>query len=153
MLTPEQAGRSVLELVTSDQPGPWRLPAHRPRPDPGNGLIEPGAQGQALGGADDAGAPAGMFVGVGRVGGVRAVGAGEHAGELGDGLPPGGQGDDQEDQVGGVEVVVEEAVALGGGESLDLALVVGSAVDLVGRGSAARPSHCNSRASSGWAAW
>jgi hypothetical protein len=39
----------------------------------------------------------------------RAVGAGEHAGELGDGLPPGGHGDDQEDQVGGVEVVVEEA--------------------------------------------
>lgn len=38
--------------------------------------------------------------------------------------------------MGGVEVVVEEAVALGGGESLDLALVVGSAVDLVGRGSA-----------------
>ena len=30
-----------------------------------------------------------MFVGVGRVGGVRAVDAGDHAGELGDGLPPG----------------------------------------------------------------
>jgi short chain dehydrogenase len=69
-------------------------------------------------------------------GGVGAVGAREHAGELRDGLPPGGQGDDQEDQVGGVEVVVEEAVALGGGEGLDLALVVGSAVDLVGSGSA-----------------
>ena len=35
--------------------------------------------------------------------------------------------------MGGVEVVVEEAVALGGGEGLDLALVVGRAVDLVGR--------------------
>jgi len=51
-------------------------------------------------------------------------------------MPPGGQRDEQEDQVGGVEVVVEEAVALGGGEGLDLALVVGGAVDLVGRGSA-----------------
>ncbi len=38
--------------------------------------------------------------------------------------------------MGGVEVVVEEAVALGGGEGLDLALVVGGAVDLVGRGPA-----------------
>ncbi len=36
----------------------------------------------------------------------------------------------------GVEVVVEEAIALGGGEGLDLTLVVGGAVDLVGRGSA-----------------
>jgi hypothetical protein len=78
----------------------------------------------------------GKAVGVGRVGGVRGVGAGEHAGELGDGLPPGGQRDDQEDQVGGVEVVVEEAVALRGGDGLDLALVVGGAVDLVGRGPA-----------------
>lgn len=34
-------------------------------------------------------------------GGIRAVGAGDHAGELGNGLPPGGQRDDQEDQVGG----------------------------------------------------
>jgi len=63
-----------------------------------------------------------MFGGVSRVGGVRAIGAGEHAGELGDGLPPGGQRDDQEDQVGGVEVVVEQAVALGGGEGLALGL-------------------------------
>src|SRR5580704_8912656 len=78
----------------------------------------------------------GRAVGVGRVGRARAVGAGEHAGELGDGLPPGGQRDDQEDQVGGVEVVVEEAVALGRDEGLDLALVVGGAVDLVGRGAA-----------------
>jgi hypothetical protein len=69
-------------------------------------------------------------------GGLCAVGASEHAGELGDGLPPGGQGDDQEDQVGRFEVIIEEAVALGGGEGLDLALVVGSTVDLVGRGSA-----------------
>ena len=38
--------------------------------------------------------------------------------------------------MGRFEVIIEEAVALGGGEGLDLALVVGSAVDLVGRGSA-----------------
>jgi hypothetical protein len=48
------------------------------------------------------------------LGRVVVTGAGEHVGELRHGKPPCGQRDDQEHQVIGVEVVVEDAVALGG---------------------------------------
>jgi pyridoxine 4-dehydrogenase len=45
------------------------------------------------------------------LGRVLVVGAGEHAGELGRGEPPGVQRDDQEHQVSRVEVAVEDALA------------------------------------------
>jgi hypothetical protein len=52
--------------------------------------------------------------------------------ELGDGRPPGAEGEDQEQEVVGVDVLAEDAVALGLGERLDLLAVVGGTRLLVG---------------------
>src|SRR5215472_3962345 len=75
----------------------------------------------------------------GVLGRVAVVGAGEHAGELRRGDPPRGQPDDQEHQVLGVEVTVEDAVALGGRVGPRLVLVVGGAARLVGHRASGQP--------------
>src|ERR1700722_12968612 len=66
------------------------------------------------------------------LGRILATGTGEHAGKLGRGEPPRVQRDDQEHQVGRVEVRVQDALALGGRIGLRLALVVRGPVGLVG---------------------
>ena len=113
----------------------------------GRGRLLPARSGQPLGGAHHAGAAPGVL------GRIAVVGAGEHAGELRRGDPPRGQPDDHEHQVLGDELVVEDALALGGRVGPRLLLVVRGAVRLVGHRPPDRPSHSSSRTSWGWAAW
>ena len=82
-------------------------------------------EGQSLCGPHHAGAAPGVL------GRVLVVRAGEHAGELGCGEPPGVQRDDQEHQVSRVEIAVQDARVLGGRVGLRLMLMVRGPARLV----------------------
>ena len=65
--------------------------------------------------------------------GIGGVGAGDHARELGRRVPPGRDPHEHEDEVGGIDVVLERGAAQQLRVRLDLVPVVRGAVRLVGR--------------------
>lgn len=69
---------------------------------------------------------------------VRA-GAGDHLSQLGDGLPPGGEGDEGEHEVRGTDRSVQLARLLRTGEPLDLLPVVTGALVDIGGGPVLQP--------------
>jgi hypothetical protein len=66
-------------------------------------------------------------------------GAGDHGRKLRHRLPPGGKGDEREDEMGGVEPIVEQAGSLRFGEPLNLFPVVSRTTDRICRLTALQP--------------